>query len=146
MPAKKLAKTKGAKSKKRAKKNRGGTTEALDPSGPAPGRAQHLLEPDAAPGSDEREESGRDEAKVAAELDAEDREARSAGQAGSLEGLSDEAEGDSESVDELLEEGNAFEAGIIKGVENAPDADEQEVRVHEVPEDDVPEEYQDSEK
>jgi hypothetical protein len=46
---------------------------------------------------------------------------------------------DSESVDELLEEGNAFEAGV----EDAEDADEREVRTHEVPQDDVPGEYLD---
>ena len=52
---------------------------------------------------------------------------------------------DSESVDELLEEGNAFEAGIVTGVEDARDRDEREVRTHEVPEDDVPGEYLDEE-
>ncbi|MGC2464884.1 MAG: hypothetical protein WA517_06780 [Candidatus Acidiferrum sp.] len=67
--------------------------------------------------------------------------ARSAGQSGDLQGLSNRGGADSESVDELLEEGNAFEAEIVKGVEDAPDADEGEVRTHEVPEDDVPEEY-----
>jgi hypothetical protein len=41
----------------------------------------------------------------------------------------------------LLEEGNAFEAEVVKGVEDVPDADEGEVRTHEVPEDDVPDEY-----
>jgi len=49
--------------------------------------------------------------------------------------------GKSESVDELLEEGNAFEAEVVKGVQDVPDADEGEVRTHEVPEDDVPDEY-----
>jgi hypothetical protein len=72
--------------------------------------------------------------------------ARSAGQSGALQGLSDRAGADSESVDELLEEGNAFEAEVVDGVENAPDADEGEVRTHEVPEDDVPEEYLDPDK
>jgi hypothetical protein len=43
----------------------------------------------------------------------------------------------------LLEEGNAFEANVVTGVENAEDADEREVRTHEVPEDDVPGEYLD---
>lgn len=66
---------------------------------------------------------------------------RSAGQSGDLQGLSDAAEADAESVDELLEEGNAFEAEVVKGVEDAPDADEGEIRTREVPEDDVPEEY-----
>ena len=68
---------------------------------------------------------------------------RSGGQSGDLQGLSDVAEGDSESVDELLEEGNALEAEVVKGVQDAPDADKGEVRTHEVPEDDVPEEYDD---
>ncbi len=61
--------------------------------------------------------------------------ARSAGQSGDLQGLSALESADSESVDELLEEGNAFE------VENASNRDEKEVRTHEVPEDDVPGEY-----
>lgn len=69
------------------------------------------------------------------------RGARSAGQSGSLQGLSDIESADSESVDELIEEGNAFEAEVVKGVEDAPD--EQEVHTHQVPEDDVPEEYDD---
>lgn len=67
--------------------------------------------------------------------------ARSGGQSGDLQGLTNREGADSESVDELLEEGNAFEAEVVKGVEDVPDADEGEVRTHEVPEDDVPEEY-----
>lgn len=67
--------------------------------------------------------------------------ARSGGQAGDLQGLSGVEGAASESVEELLEEGNAFEADIVKGVEAAQDADEGEVETHEVPEDDVPEEY-----
>jgi N utilization substance protein A len=65
----------------------------------------------------------------------------SAGQSGDTQGLSDEAEAGSESVEELIEEGQAFEAQVIAGVENAPDADEGEVRPKQVPEDDVPPEY-----
>jgi N utilization substance protein A len=65
----------------------------------------------------------------------------SAGQSGDNQGLSDLADADSETVDELTEEGQAFEAEVISGVEDAPDADQGEVRTHEVPEDDVPEEY-----
>jgi hypothetical protein len=41
----------------------------------------------------------------------------------------------------LLEEGNAFEAEVVMGVEDAEDNGEREVRTHEVPEDDVPAEY-----
>jgi hypothetical protein len=68
---------------------------------------------------------------------------RSAVQAGDLQGLSNAETVDSESVDELVEEGNAFEADIVAGVEDAGRHDEREVRTHEVPEDDVPEEYLD---
>src|SRR6266849_8362688 len=64
--------------------------------------------------------------------------ARSGEQSGDLQGLSNVQRADSESVDELLEEGNAFEAEVVKGVE---DADEGEVRTHEVPQDHVPGEY-----
>jgi hypothetical protein len=66
---------------------------------------------------------------------------RSGGQSGDLQGLSGLESADSESVGELLEEGNAFEAEIVKGVEDVSEADEREVKTHEVPEDDVPEEY-----
>jgi RNA polymerase primary sigma factor len=65
----------------------------------------------------------------------------SGGESGDLQGLSSMEGAESESVDELLEEGNAFEADVVKGVEDADDADEREVRTHEVLEDDVPDEY-----
>jgi hypothetical protein len=65
------------------------------------------------------------------------------GQSGDLQGLSNVQGADSQSVDELLEEGNAFEADVVTGVEDAGNADEREVRTHEVPEDDIPEEYLD---
>ena len=68
---------------------------------------------------------------------------RSGAQSGDLQGLRDIERADSESVDELLEEGNAFEASVVTGVEDAEDHQEREVHTHEVPEDDVPEEYQD---
>jgi len=58
-----------------------------------------------------------------------------------LQGLSRAEQADSESVDELVEEGNPFEADVVTGVENADNADEKEVHTHEVPEDDVPDEY-----
>ena len=60
-----------------------------------------------------------------------------------FEGLSRAERANSESVDELVEEGNVFEAGAVAGVEEADDADEKEVHTHELPEDDVPEEYLD---
>ncbi|HKV23743.1 MAG TPA: hypothetical protein VJN93_04060 [Candidatus Acidoferrum sp.] len=67
--------------------------------------------------------------------------ARSSGQSGDLQGLSNRGGADSESVDELLEEGNAFEAGVVKGVEDAGEDRKRGIRTREVPEDDVPEEY-----
>jgi hypothetical protein len=67
--------------------------------------------------------------------------ARSAGQSGDTQGISAAVRTDSESVEELLEEGQSFEAEVVAGVENAPEPDESEVRTKEVPEDDVPEEY-----
>jgi hypothetical protein len=66
----------------------------------------------------------------------------SAGQSGDDQGLSDVAEADSESVEELVEEGQSFEAEAISGVEDAPDPDVAEVHTKQVPEDDVPSEYQ----
>lgn len=68
--------------------------------------------------------------------------ARSGGQSGDLQGLSGTETAAPESVEELLEEGNAFEAEFVRGVEDAESSDEIEVGTHEVPEDDVPEEYQ----
>jgi hypothetical protein len=67
--------------------------------------------------------------------------ADSAGQSGDTQGLSDIAEAGSESVVELLEEGQSFEAEAISGVENAPDLDVAEVHTRQIPEDDVPSEY-----
>jgi hypothetical protein len=65
----------------------------------------------------------------------------SAGQSGDTQGLSDVPEADSESVLELVEEGQSFEAEVISGVEDAPDPDVAEVHTKQVPEDDVPSEY-----
>ncbi len=69
----------------------------------------------------------------------------SAGQSGDTEGLSDEAEAGDESVEELVEDGQYFEAEVVDGIENAPLADEGEVVVHDRPEtpqdrEDVPDE------
>jgi len=65
----------------------------------------------------------------------------SAGQSGDTQGLPGGAQADSESVEELVEEGQSFEAEVISGVEDAPDPDVAEVHTHQVPEDDVPSEY-----
>jgi hypothetical protein len=65
----------------------------------------------------------------------------SAGQSGSNQGLRGDAVADSESVEELLDEGNSFEAGVVFGVENSKDPNVSEVTTHQFPEDDVPDEY-----
>ncbi len=67
------------------------------------------------------------------------------GQSGDIQGLPDVADVDSESVEELAEEGQTFEADVVSGVESVPDADVSEVTTKEVPEDDVPPEYRDRE-
>ena len=64
-------------------------------------------------------------------------------QAGDLQGLSNVEDEDSESVRELAEEGQVFEAEVVDAVENPPDPDVAEVTTKEVPEDDVPPEYLD---
>src|ERR1700686_88400 len=70
---------------------------------------------------------------------------KSGGQSGALQGLSDIEGASSESVDELLEEGNAFEAEVVKGVEDAQDAEEGEVRTHQRPqEEDLPEDFREN--
>ena len=66
----------------------------------------------------------------------------SAGQCGDTQGLSDVAEAGPESVVELAEEGQSFEAEAIEGVEDAEDGGVAEVHTKQVPEDDVPSEYQ----
>jgi hypothetical protein len=67
--------------------------------------------------------------------------AASGGQSGDTQGISRREYDDSESVEELMEEGQYMEAEAVSGVENAPDADQGEVRTRQFPEDDVPEEY-----
>jgi hypothetical protein len=70
---------------------------------------------------------------------------RSGGQSGDLQGLSDMERADSESVGELLEEGNSFEAEVVKGVQDAPDADVSEVHTHQEREElDLPEDFREN--
>ena len=56
-----------------------------------------------------------------------------AGQSGALQGLPRDAVVDSESVEELIEEGQAHEAEFVSGVENAPGPEQGEVHTHEPP-------------
>jgi hypothetical protein len=65
------------------------------------------------------------------------------GQSGDNQGLSRKEFAGSESVEELAEEGQDYEAEVVSGVQNARDPDQGEVTTKEVPEDDVPTEYDD---
>ena len=67
--------------------------------------------------------------------------ARSGGQSGDTQGISAATDVNWESVEELLEEGQSFEAEVLDGVEHAADPDQEEVQTHQVSEDDVPREY-----
>ncbi len=68
---------------------------------------------------------------------------RAAGQSGSEQGLSDVADADSESVAELSEEGQDYEAAVVSGVERATDHDGEEVETEEAREGDILPEYKD---
>src|SRR5271166_6127975 len=73
----------------------------------------------------------------------------SAGQSGDTEGLSDEPEATSDSVKDLVESGQYFEAEVVEGIEDAPDADVAEVTTHERPateNENIPEEEMPGEK
>jgi hypothetical protein len=67
----------------------------------------------------------------------------SAGQSGDIQGLDSSEDAENESVVELMEEGQYYEASVVDGVENAPDADAGPVRAHKRPEDDLRPEYTD---
>src|SRR5882724_5024261 len=49
---------------------------------------------------------------------------------GDVQNLSQEELSDSESAEELVEEGQDFEGELIEGIENAPPGDQGEVRTH----------------
>ena len=55
----------------------------------------------------------------------------SGGQSGDTQGLSPDAEAADESVEELAETDQDYEAGIVEGVEEAGDHPEKAVRTHE---------------
>src|SRR5260370_39791794 len=63
------------------------------------------------------------------------------GQAGDTVGLSRDEIAGPASVEELLGEGQAYEAEGISGIENAPDAEQGEVTTSQFPVEDVPQEY-----
>jgi hypothetical protein len=138
---KKLTKLKKSARKKPVKKTRKGRPAKRKISTKRKAVAGMTRVMPATSGSAERSSLGKDVTVVTAPYVRKGLGARSGGQSGDLQGLSNLESAGSESVDELLEEGNAFEAEIVKGVEDAGDADEREVHSHEVPENDVPGEY-----
>ncbi len=98
--------------------------EAVVPDEPTPGEGLPGSDENPLP-EDEMLEGGGDDSPEGPD---------SAGMSGDVEGLDDEAEASDQSVEELVEDGQYFEAEVVDGVENAPDADEGEVHVHERPE------------
>jgi len=107
--------------------------EAIGEDVSAEEEARELAEDEAAEeAADEADATERDEESEqgpGAESDVEPGE--EGGQSGDEEGLPDVPESSSESVEELADEGQAFEAEVIDGVENAPDADAGEHTIHE---------------
>ena len=57
----------------------------------------------------------------------------SGGQSGDVTGLEEEPEAGSDSVEDLVETGQYYEAEVVEGIEDAPPADEAEVTTHERP-------------
>ena len=62
-------------------------------------------------------------------------------QSGDTQGLSNAEEANSESVEELAADGQSIEAAAVSGVEDTDDPDVHEVKTREVPQDEVPREY-----
>jgi len=62
----------------------------------------------------------------------------SAGQSGDTQGLSDIAETNSESVTELVEEGQFLEAELVRGMEESSAGEPKELRTRQLPPDSVP--------
>jgi hypothetical protein len=145
MPAKKKIKSKASKSKSKTSKKKPTPRKSVKKTA----SSKKSLKRKAPPKKAAKSRTRARPASVSAEreLQQEIRSRRLTGtEAGQsrqsdFQGLSRKEDVDSESVDELVEEGNIFEAGAIAGVEEADDSDEREVHTHEVSEDDVPEEY-----
>jgi hypothetical protein len=127
--------------KKKKKKSKAKPKKPLAKKAPKKKARAKKATPKKKPAQKKRRARGKSQSVATVAFERKGLGAKSGGQSGDLQGLSDSASADSESVDELLEEGNAFEAEVVEGVENVPDADQGEVRTHEVPEDDVPDEY-----
>lgn len=144
MPAKKKTSKKPAKSKRTARKRSTSTKAQKRPKTIAEKKPAPKREGKKAVATAKRpRKKSKGVTEVAFPRDRQG--SRSGEQSGDLQGLSHLEIADSESVEELIGEGNALEANVVAGVESADDTDEKEVRMHEVPEDDVPDEYLDKE-
>ncbi len=75
----------------------------------------------------------RDRDAEAEELDVDSGQVgpESGGQSGDSQGLSTDSEAADESVEELAEEGQAYEADVVEGVEDAEEHAERPVRIRE---------------
>ena len=139
----KNAKAKTAKAKPKTRTLQAQSTKKAKPRGAASGRTAPRNTTRIIRGS--LASRGEGQSIETINLDPKGSDSKSGGQSGALQGLSDIEGASSESVDELLEEGNAFEAEVVKGVEDAQDADEGEVRTHQRPqEEDLPEDFREN--
>ena len=145
MASKKKNKTRSsAKSGKKARRRVTKTRLGRKPREKQPARKRVVLKPKVRKGKKAATVSADEELKRELQGRNLAREGRtSARSSEDFEGVSRAEQADSESVDELVEEGNLFEAGVVAGVQEADDRDEKETRTRELPEDDVPEEYLD---
>jgi hypothetical protein len=75
----------------------------------------------------------------------DDNPALTGGQSGDLQGISSIAEADPESVQELLEDGQAMEAEVVSGVEDARDEKEVPARGR-LEDDDIPHSFEERNK
>lgn len=115
--AKKKVSRKSSKKRSAPKKARSRKT--------APKKQQHKAKNSRA--QRERLSRGLDSSRAVVIPESEPERSLAAGQSGDVEGLSDVEDVDSESVEELAEEGQDYEAEIISGVERAADRPGEEV-------------------
>lgn len=73
----------------------------------------------------------RDREAELVDLDSEPADSESGEQSGDVQGLAADGEAADQSVEELAEEGQPYEAGVVEGVEDAGEHPEAPVRSHE---------------
>jgi hypothetical protein len=132
-PAKKSSNSKKIKKVKKVKKGTRGSKVARKKSAKKRARRKEVVR-------------GVAEVSLGARLEGRRINPISAGASGDDQKLSRIEGVDSESVEELADEGQSYEAAAISGVEDALDPDQSEVTTKERPQDDVPGEYTDRDK